>query len=63
MTEAWRDEPRRRWPCLPQRERRRDRWMWLRMNVGVCEQGNGEVKVLNGERREEDHKGRWEFRF
>lgn len=50
MIEAWRDEPRRRWPCLPQRER-------------ICEEGNGEVRVLNGERREEDHKGRWEFRF
>lgn len=61
MIEAWRDEPKRRFPCLPQRERRRDRWMWLRMNnvVGVCEEGFVGVRGLSGERREEGQKGKF----
>lgn len=62
MIEAWREEPRWRKPCFPQMERRRPMCMWLRMNVGVCEEGFGEVRVLSGERREEAQEGRWELR-
>lgn len=64
--EAWIEEPRWSWPFFAQLERRKLRSISLRTNVEDCSEeakGCGEIRVLEGEVKEDAQLGREGFSF